>query len=393
MGFLERNLPIDQAFLSDKVLQDLPGGNILKSLRDSIGTFEDSLKRIIQQLNKALRQIDTSFDQTQSEWQVRKRKVQIEYEKILRELQKSKVDGEEFIRLRRQVEELRPLKERQAVITKEQELNYQKRRNLLSEWEEVRRLEFQQLEKAAKKVSRELNGRVSVQVAYSKNRDPLISVLTEKIGGRLSEAKQILKDAPELSLVEFVEACRGGRDEIVRKFSIPSSQADRLASADESTYMSIEELDLHPTTQIRLNVASEGQVPMWKTLDELSTGQKATALLLLLLLESDAPLVVDQPEDDLDNRFITEGIVPKMREEKRQRQFLFATHNANIPVLGDAELILGLRAAGEAGGEGYAEIPREHVGSIDNKLVRDLVEEILEGGQEAFEMRRRKYGF
>jgi len=57
------------------------------------------------------------------------------------------------------------------------------------------------------------------------------------------------------------------------------------------------------------------------------------------LLESDAPLVIDQPEDDLDNRFITEVVVPKMGDEKRRRQFIFSTHNANIPVLGDAELI------------------------------------------------------
>ena len=110
---------------------------------------------------------------------------------------------------------------------------------------------------------------------------------------------------------------------------------------------------------------------------------------MLLLLESDAPLVVDQPEDDLDNRFITEGVVPKMREEKRRRQFIFATHNANIPVLGDAELILGLAAFGEA----KAGIPVEHMGSIDNEKVRELVEDILEGGKESFEMRRLKYGF
>ena len=106
--------------------------------------------------------------------------------------------------------------------------------------------------------------------------------------------------------------------------------------------MLVEELDLPPTTKIELNVAAEGQTPVWQALEELSTGQKATAVLLLLLLESEAPLVVDQPEDDLDNRFITEGIVPKMREEKRRRQFVFSTHNANIPVLGDAELIVGL---------------------------------------------------
>jgi hypothetical protein len=81
-----------------------------------------------------------------------------------------------------------------------------------------------------------------------------------------------------------------------------------------------------------------------------------------------------------------------MREEKRRRQFVFATHNANIPVLGDAELIVGLTPAGEAN-EGSAEIRPEHMGSIDSRPVRELVEELLEGGKDAFEMRRLKYGF
>ena len=81
-----------------------------------------------------------------------------------------------------------------------------------------------------------------------------------------------------------------------------------------------------------------------------------------------------------------------MREEKQRRQFLFSTHNANIPVLGDAELIVGLAATGEAE-HGRARVAPEHMGSIDTKPVRELVEEILEGGKEAFERRRRKYGF
>jgi len=84
--------------------------------------------------------------------------------------------------------------------------------------------------------------------------------------------------------------------------------------------------------------------------------------------------------------------VPRMREEKQRRQFIFSTHNANIPVLGDAELIVGLSASGEAE-RGHARIALEHMGSIDSRPVRELVEEILEGGKEAFEMRRRKYGF
>ena len=88
-------------------------------------------------------------------------------------------------------------------------------------------------------------------------------------------------------------------------------------------------------------------------------------MLLLLLLDSDAPLVIDQPEDYLDNRSITENIVPQMKEEKRRRQFVFAAHNDNIPVLDDTELIVGMSASDE----GMA-LSAEHVGAIDLESVR-----------------------
>jgi hypothetical protein len=166
-----------------------------------------------------------------------------------------------------------------------------------------------------------------------------------------------------------------------------------MTEADPEVVIELEELELSPTTEVELNVAREGDAEQWRRLEDLSTGQKATAILLLLLLESDAPLVVDQPEDDLDNRFIFEGVVPRMREEKRRRQFLFSTHNANIPVLGDAELIVGLSADGEAGDDGHAHVLAGESGSIDMASVRGLVEELLEGGHEAFELRRLKYGF
>jgi ABC-type cobalamin/Fe3+-siderophores transport system ATPase subunit len=141
-----------------------------------------------------------------------------------------------------------------------------------------------------------------------------------------------------------------------------------------------------------LNTAAEGDPDNWQTLEGLSTGQKATAVLLLLLLESEAPLVVDQPEDDLDNRFIADGVVPTMKDEKRKRQFVFSTHNANIPVLGDAELIIGL-STGLFDGNVQMRVNKDHMGSIDLQPVREMVEEILEGGKTAFEMRRQKYGF
>lgn len=120
----------------------------------------------------------------------------------------------------------------------------------------------------------------------------------------------------------------------MRTYGIPTGRATKLAGVPPEVLMLIEELELPPTTSFRLNTVPSDAQPVWHTLEELSAGQKATTVLLLLLLESDTPLIVDQPEDDVDNRFITEGIVPRIRKEKNKRQFIFSTHNTNIPVLG-----------------------------------------------------------
>lgn len=389
---LKRELPIDRTFISEKALEELPGRAILERLNAVFDKLDQDLKAVAESLDGALRRADQGVETVRRDWDRRKQEVQATYEKILRDLQKSRIDGEEFIRLRRRIEELRPLRERrQQALRVEKELA-DRRRKLLAEWEDIKAEEFRRLDRAAKKVSQRLRDRVQVEVTAAGDREPLFRILRDDIGGRLSEAIETLRVAADLSLTRFVEACRAGAELITKEFGITPAQADRVARADPEVLMRIEELDLPPITAIRLNTAPLGEPPSWQTLEDLSTGQKATAVLLLLLLESDAPLIVDQPEDDLDNRFITEGVVPRMREEKQRRQFVFSTHNANIPVLGDAELIVGLAASGEADG-GHARIAREHLGSIDAQPVRELVEEILEGGKEAFERRRRKYGF
>jgi len=389
---LRRDLPIDRAFLLAKALEGLPGREILAEADIVLERLSRELEAVATHMAQAIERADQGLAAVRNRWERRKSEVQAAYEKILRELQKSKVDGEEFIRLRRQIEELRPLRERDATLRRDEKEHDDHRRNLLAEWEDLKAQEFRQLERAAKTVNRQLTDHVRVQVTFAGNREPLFQLLREQVGGRLSEAIETLKRRDALSLSELASACRLGRDVLTQKFALPPAQADRMTQAPGEVIMQIEELDLLPTTTIELNVSPEGQPAAWQALDDLSTGQKATAVLLLLLLESDAPLVVDQPEDDLDNRFITDGVVPKMRDEKRGRQFVFATHNANIPVLGDAELIVGLIASGEAG-QGRAEIPVDYMGSIDARAVRELVEELLEGGKDAFEMRRLKYGF
>ncbi len=389
---LRQEIPIDRVFLSQKALEDLPGKALLAPANDTLEELSSHLRTIVGKLDETLTRAEEEIARIRARWEERRREVQAQYERILRELQQSAVDGEEFIRLRREIEELRPLAERRTLLRRLESESLERRRALLVEWEDLKAEEYRLLDRAARRVASKLEGRVQVEITAAGDREPLYQLLRDMVGGRLTNTIERLEALDSLSLVDLANCCGEGVDSLRAQYGLTPAQARNIAEADSGLPMRIEELELPPTTAIQLNTAPSGDPPTWQALKDLSKGQKATAVLLLLLLESEAPLVVDQPEDDLDNRFITEGVVPRMREAKRRRQFVFSTHNANIPVLGDAELILGLTATGEAGG-GKAEIASEHIGSIDTQSVRELVEDLLEGGKDAFETRRLKYGY
>ena len=118
----------------------------------------------------------------------------------------------------------------------------------------------------------------------------------------------------------------------------------------------------------------------------LSDGQRNTIALALLLAEQDSVLIIDQPEDELDSRFIYNELVPMIRKMKSRRQLIFSTHNPNLPVNGDAELVYALQAENGKG---------QHLasGGLDNKNVTDAILSIMEGSEEAFRKRREKYNF
>ena len=120
-----------------------------------------------------------------------------------------------------------------------------------------------------------------------------------------------------------------------------------------------------------------------------SSGQQATALLKTLLNQPGSPLIIDQPEEDLDNPVILD-IVKLVWDSKQKRQLVFASHNANLVVNGDAELVVWCdnRTAGDQSGGRIA-----GEGAIDVDDVRDAIKRIMEGGEQAFNLRKAKYGF
>ena len=123
-------------------------------------------------------------------------------------------------------------------------------------------------------------------------------------------------------------------------------------------------------------------------INEGSPGQKCAALLAFILNSGDNPLVIDQPEDDLDNSLIYNLVVKSIREIKKKRQIIIVTHNPNIPVLGDAEGILIL----ERNAQGKVVFRKnKKAGCIEEKEIRNGICEIMEGGEEAFKKREAKY--
>ena len=107
-------------------------------------------------------------------------------------------------------------------------------------------------------------------------------------------------------------------------------------------------------------------------------------LLALVLLSSGDPLIIDQPEDDLDNQHIYEDIVRVLADVCQARQVIVATHNANIPVLGDAELVVALNADADRSRV-------EAIGGFEDRGVASYARRVLEGGEDAFRARQRRY--
>lgn len=119
---------------------------------------------------------------------------------------------------------------------------------------------------------------------------------------------------------------------------------------------------------------------------DLSDGQRNTAMLSLLLARGSGPVLIDQPENELDSAFLFEELVPMLRQAKMARQLIVVTHNANIPVNADAELICALESTGGRG------VLRAE-GGLDVAQVSEAVLDIMEGSEEAFRRRFEKYHY
>jgi ABC-type lipoprotein export system ATPase subunit len=386
----QESLP-DLVFLSDKTLEGLPHAELLQRGREILEHLSSTLRQKLGEIDKAIGQAETSLaglvDELTKALAASEDQLEKEFAKLPAVAGKDgKEIGRAYQRLLREIEQVRPSQSRLKTVDALVKELEQARRNLLGEISDIRSTRTGAKQKAVKGLNKRLAGKLRITIVPDGLRQPLREFL-QSLPGVGERKTEWVDEAQDLTVMGLVAAIREGKDALLSKgWGLTSGLADTLARMTPAQLYALEAIDIEDRVSLELNVSHTGE--QYRALDRLSTGQQCTAILHLLLLDNPDPLIMDQPEDNLDNAFIAERIVQELRAAKTERQFLFATHNANIPVFGDAEWIGVCSASGDR-----AEMSIDAQGSIDIPAIRDQVASILEGGKEAFMQRKAKYGY
>ena len=246
--------------------------------------------------------------------------------------------------------------------------------------------DFQAIEASLRKTLNIEDGRFADDIYKEKSGDALdkgviadlMFTADESDSGQSSDTgtfEQALKNHKE----NLYRACKGEDQFSARFNSYLKNETDkRLEFADHIFCW-------FPEDGLQVEYSRKGDGKDFQPIGQASAGQRAAAMLAFLLAYGEEPLVLDQPEDDLDNHLIYNLIVTQIRANKQHRQLIIVTHNPNIVVNGDAELIYALEF-----GKGQCIV--KPPGSLQDQAMREEVCLVMEGGDTAFEKRYKRLG-
>jgi ABC-type lipoprotein export system ATPase subunit len=242
---------------------------------------------------------------------------------------------------------------------------------------------FKVRQRVAQRINQGAKSPIRVQVDQCGDTSDYVNALAGWMKGTVPQfnvaARKIAQFIPPLELAGLVAKKRV--DELQAQAELGDAVVAKVMDALSTleVQLQLDAMELADMPRIELLDGEE-----WKNSLELSTGQKCTTILPILLLDSDNPLLVDQPEDNLDNCYIYDTVVNALHRVKQQRQIILITHNPNIPVLGEAAAVFVLTSDGER-----ARLANR--GTVDD--CKTEVINLLEGGKEAFIRRKDRYNY
>jgi ATPase subunit of ABC transporter with duplicated ATPase domains len=340
----------------------------IDSLRKGLDQARDG---IVVQIGRQTKTIDELVGQ----WEAGRETIEKEMQAVKRELGQKGLDPDRLGALTRERAQVSALLAKMASLNEDLENLRAERERIKRELGEERLELFRLRQKRLESINTVLDGILRIDVKYEEEAEEFKKELRNLLKGSnvSTEAISSIVCTPQKTidgqlLSKYIQA---GEDRIRDELGLTQAMAARLSkwfSESERLYR-LETLFPEDKIEIELNVAGK-----YRPIARLSVGQKATALLLLLFAQEKRILLLDQPEEDLDNRFIYEDVVKVLRTMKGKRQLVIATHNANIPVPGDAEYILALEPKKER-----CSIAAQ--GAIET--MKAEVKGVMEGGEEA----------
>lgn len=365
---------------ADEVLEG-PNGAIIHAIRERMRQAGAALDELFRQAVRVLTSTQTDIADRSEELQAHHGKQELAFRDLMTKFKEAQGLATERAEWERKRNDLLNKKRQHSDLKAKLDKLQQDRRSLIDRLTELRDQRFGLRQSVAERISKAVSSPVRVRIAQDENRDGYIDLLTDalKHAGlhHKTVATRIAKVVAPSELVAFVR--RQDAAGLQKQATLNDNQAEKVIAAltNMDTLLRIETVDLVDLPRIELH---DGDT--WKDSLSLSTGQKCTTILPILLLESENPLLVDQPEDNLDNRFIYDTVVESLRRVKTSRQLLLITHNPNIPVLGDAAGVFVLSSDG-------AKAWLLNHGDVD--ACKAEIINLLEGGEEAFSQRRERY--
>jgi len=359
-----------------------PGKDLLASSRARLATVNEQVRKAaaeLQEIEDEVRQIAIDTNNRKIAFEEKARQLRKEIEgletgagTITRQVQQ----------LREQKAQLLSLKDVAAEIRRNLSKVIKKRGSALDSLDRERQSRFEARSVAIIKLNEAVGPRIRISLTRAGQFDSYAAALTDALKGsgiRYSDLAGALARA--VSPRELLEACdTSDFESVAEAASITRDRAARVVA-----HLRDADMGAIATTSIEDVVTFElldGKD--YKDIGELSTGQRCTVVLPIILRHTGRILVVDQPEDHIDNAFIVDTLIQAILDRSATTQIVFSTHNANIPVLGNADRVMQL---GSNGRRGYILAADK----LEEPAVVNAISTVMEGGAEAFERRATFY--
>jgi chromosome segregation protein len=392
-------------------LEDFENKQLLQNISSEVNTKFGEIKEVVNSFKNifgknSLKKLDDYIQ----EWNLKKELFEADYEIAKGKSISSQQQLLEIQKLEKRITEINKLiSERKSLLKEignpESEFNLQKQN-----WEKFHNEKIQLLNEQAGKFSELSKNLIKAEVTKSINLQPFKSQLKsifegtrireERIDSVIDKIKNSENPIKEYTTIvdefKLLAELKVSEDKTLKIPETPllntcgynEEHKAKLCSklnSDNWLLLSANELEFDPEFYYTTNNQLGDIIPFAAA----SAGQQATALLTVLLNQPGMPLLIDQPEDDIDNRAI-EQIVKNIWDAKKKRQLVFTSHNANLVVNGDAELVVCCDYK-DSNSQTRGIIKVE--GAIDSKNVKDEITSVMEGGEKAFRLRKEKYGF